>query len=205
MHGFIVSLVDIVRFMNKTLESVLVYDHLKDGEDPLYDMSGDDDVCYLGLAGELATDLKCSRILLPMLNRKTYNLENKLQEALKEAISLRPQRHVKNFTHAWLDFATHDREGLESCFWFANEETHNKLKEQVSYNNGKYNSLHYEADRCGLILDLPPKVIAIIPESDYFGVLSINDKFFNFLFKQNKIQVYFLRNLMIGHVEPLDA
>jgi hypothetical protein len=187
--------------MNRKLENVLVYDYLGYGLSPRYDLDKDDDVWYLGLAGELASEIKCSQLLLPMLCRETYNWEEKLRSAFLEAASLRPQRHVDTFAHAWQDLATHDKEACEAYTWFGNEETLNKLKEQVEFMSkaGYYkNEHHYAVARCGLMLDLPPKVIAITPEPEYFGLLSINDKFFNFLFRHNKIQAYYLRNLRIG-------
>lgn len=185
--------------VNRKLEDVLVYDHLNDGKSPQYDVGGNDDAWYLGLAGELASEIKCSQILLPMLDRGAYDWEDKLRAALLEAASICPQRHVDSFAQAWPDLATHDQDGCESYTWFGNEETINKLHLQIQYDeNGKYYPFHYAIDRCGLVLDLPPKVIAIATEPQYFGVLCINDNFFNFMFKQNKIQTYYLRNLKIG-------
>lgn len=183
----------------RELEYILVYDYLKEGMSPQYDIGGDD-VWYLGLAGELASEIKCSNILLPMLDRKTYDWKEKLNKALEEAISLRPQRHVDTFAQAWDDLATHEKDyEVYSYTWFANEETRKRLQNQVEYDErGKYKKNHYYVDRCGLVLDLPPKTVAILPEPEWFGVLSINEKFFNFAFRPKQIQVYHLRNLKIG-------
>lgn len=190
----------------RTIDQVLVYDHLKEGNDPTYDWDEPLDTWYLGLAGELASEVKCSKITLPMLSVEQQNWKKRLKEALKEAISLRPQRHVDNFVHACTEFSKEmfnkgieDGDVQQMAIWFANKDTRKALNEQVKYgHDGHYLPYHYEVDRQGLELNLPSKVIALVPQNDHFGVLAINDRFFNFLFFQQNIFVYYLRNLEIG-------
>lgn len=191
----------------RKLDQVLVYDHLKEGYDPTYDWDEPNDTWYLGLAGELASEIKCSKISLPMLSRETYNWEKQLTAALKEAASLRPQRHVDNFNHACSEFSKEMfKKGLNEerpSIWFSNTETRKTLKSQIKYDkHNHYNNNHYEVDRCYLELDLPQKVIAFVPSSDYFGCLAINEDFFNFFFFQENIQLYYLRELKIGKNDP---
>ena len=189
----------------RKLDQVLVYDHLKEGDDPTYDWDEPFDTWYLGLAGELASEIKCSKISLPMLSKEQHDWKKRLTESLREAISLRPQKHVNDFAHAMREFSKDmfDR-GVDSICtdtntWFANPETRKALRKQVEYEgHGHYKPYHYEVDRRGLELQLPPKVIAIVPQDDHFGCLAINEQFFNFFFFQDNIHVYYLRELKIG-------
>ncbi len=191
----------------RKLENVLVYDHLKEGDDPTYDWEEPFDTWYLGLAGELASEIKCSKITLPMLSREQYDWQKRLQEALREAISLRPQRHVDNFAGAYRDFSkemfNRGMEDIEESYtdsytWFSNSDTRKALRKQIEYgHHSRYKPYHYEVDRRGLVLKLPPKVIALVPQDDHFGCLAINEQFFNFFFFQDNIHVYYLRELKI--------
>lgn len=187
----------------RKLEQVLNYDYLGEGVDPTYDI-GSQDLWYLGLAGELAAEIKCSKITLPMLSKEKYNWQDELNKALEEAISLRPQRHVNSFGEAISDFSKRTEPHPNyAAIWFSNQETRNKLmeagaKEGLAKFTGPYKDYHYELDRCGLTLDLPPKIIALVPEPEYFGVLSINEQYFNFFFFPHQIEVYFVRNYQIA-------
>jgi hypothetical protein len=189
----------------RKLDQVLVYDHLKEGADPSYDWDEPFDTWYLGLAGELASEIKCSKITLPMLSRDQHDWQKRLQQALKEAVSLRPQRHVDDFAGAYRDFSKEmfnrgvDEQYTDNYTWFANPDTRKALKKQVKYgHHGHYEPYHYEVDRRGLVMKLPPKVIALVPQDDHFGCLAINEQFFNFFFFQDSIQVYYLKNLKIS-------
>jgi len=192
----------------RTLDSVLTYDVLTPGKDPTYDLSyhlEGADVWYLGMAGELASEIKCSKITLPMLSKEEYDWKKELLSALKKAVSYRPQTHVDSFKSAYDHFSKE----MSMCVdendyaqfpgvWFGNADTVKVLKSYVEYEpNGKYKGIHYDVDRCGLVLDLPPRVIAIVPPPEYFGVLAVNEKYFNFLFHQKRICVYHLKDLKI--------
>jgi len=185
----------------RKLEHALVYDWLQEGADPSYSFEQQANVWYLGLAGESASDVKITKITLPMLSRSTYDWQTKLQEVLIEAISLKPQKHVDNFAHAFMDFSTHQYNGIELSpnLWFASKDTKQALTKQVKYAGGRYlNDLYYDVDRKGVELDIPNKLIVITPQIEDFGVLSINEDFFNFMFIYDNIQVYRLRDLKIS-------
>lgn len=181
----------------RKLEQALNYDYLSEGKDPTYEVDSQD-LWYLGLNGELASEIKCSRITLPMLSREKYNWQEELNKALEEAISLRPQRHVNSFGEALIDFSKRHPEDT----WFSSKDTRKKLKEAARkegyYDNGHYKDYHYELDRCGLVLSIPSKLVAMIPAPEYFGVLSINEQYFNFFFFPHQIEVYFVRNYKIA-------
>lgn len=196
----------------RILDQVLVWDHLGEGADPTYDLDGGD-MWYLGLAGELAAEIKCSKITLPMLSRETFDWKEKLTKALEDAISLRPQKHVDSFDHACSEFSKemankgfYDTDAQSLSTWFSNKETLLALVSKVEYvpPNAQYKSNHgYDVSRRGLILDLPPKVIVLAPQPEYLGALGINEKFFNFFFLQKSLFVYYLRELVIDTTHSL--
>ncbi len=195
----------------RRFEDVLVHDTLQHGDGPLYECS-DEDIWYLGLAGELASEIKCNKVLLPMLSMEQFNWKDELKKALIEAASLRPLRTVQNFKEAVWNFSTQASAiDLDSSVgsWLGDEETVKAIKSSVKYkSDGHYQSgLHYDADRRGVGIDLKKapkgsilhsKTIIILPSSEYFGVLSKTDKFFNFMFHPHKIFRYHLKNLEIG-------
>lgn len=195
----------------RRFEDVLVHDMLTHEAGPLYECN-DEDIWYLGLAGELASEIKRDKVLLPMLSQDNHANQIALEKALLEAASLRPLRTVANFKEAVWDFSTQTANiDLEPSVgsWFGDEETVKALKSSVQYKpDGHYKSgLHYDADRRGVSINMKKapkgsiiqsKTIIIVPKPEYFGVLSKTDKFFNFLFFPNQIFRYHLKNLEIG-------
>lgn len=191
----------------RKLDNVLLYDALPPGKDPSYILEVPSNLWYLGLAGEVASDVKLSKITLPMLSKSTYDWKSKFTELLTEAISLKPQKHVDNFAQAWVDFTKYQYNGveLEPNVWFASLETKKTLVKQIK-NRGLYQNIHgydpkiiseYDVDRRGLELDIPDKVIAILPDPENIGVLCINEDYFNLFFIYDNIQVYRLKDLKI--------
>lgn len=194
----------------RRFEDVLVTDQLNNLMAPWYECGGED-IWYLGLAGELASEIKCEKILLPMLSQEQFDWYNCLEKAFLEAASLRPLRTVANFKEAVWDFSTQADFDLDDDFgyWFGDEETVKSLKNSIQYKpSGHYLSkLHCYVDRNGVSIDmrkspigsvLQSKTIIIVPRQEYFGVLSKTDKFFNFMFRPNQIFRYHLNNLEIG-------
>jgi hypothetical protein len=190
----------------RKLDQVLIYNHLGEGQDPTYDLENTPDTWYLGLAGELASEIKCRKITLPMLSRKEYDWEDLLQKAIIEAVSLRPQKHVGSFTEACFDFSKQMPEGFEKPnVWFASEEFRSTLRKRIGYDShGHYlNGYHYIVDRQGLSINLrkgligaalPPKTVILVPHPERFGCLSINEQFFNFFFFPKDLYVYHIRD-----------
>lgn len=201
----------------RKLEQVLLYDYLQEGADPTYDIDNTPDTWYLGLAGELASEIKCSKITLPMLSKKVYNWEDLLQKAIIEAASLRPQKHVGSFAEAEVDFSKqmagpgfpeNEPNSLVDHTWFASKEFRAALREKVTYDDhGNYvNGHHYTADRRGLSINLrkgltgaalPPKTVIMVPQPEHFGCLSINEQFFNFFFFPKHLFVYHIKEAKI--------
>lgn len=187
-----------------TLENLLMNDWLPDGVSPEY-LFEQGDTWYLGLAGELACEAMCEKLLLPMLSRDSFKWEVELEKALVEAASLRPQHTVKNFKEAWWHFTTQSND--VDCVWFGSEDVVKELNSQVKFKNNDYlNDLHYDVDRRGFSLNMrsgltgvafSPKTIVMVPKYD-FGVLAKNEKFFNFFFQPNKIFRYHLKDVEIG-------
>lgn len=194
----------------RQLEDILVQDQIGNLA-PWYDCDGMD-TWYLGLAGELAAEVKCERLLLPMLSQETFDWKDCLEKALLEAALLRPLRTVQNFKEAVWDFSTQVASAdLEPNVgsWFGDEETVKSLRLSAKYKpDGHYKSdLHYDAERKGISVNmknvpkgsiLQPKTIIIIPQPEYFGVLAKDAKFFNFLFHPSKVFRYHLKNVEIG-------
>lgn len=177
---------------------------------PIYECGGDD-IWYLGFAGEQAVEIRCDKITLPMLSLDKFDWKDKLEQSIIEAASLRPLYHVANFQEAVWDFSTRldtvDFKPEDLGVYIGDEKTVKALKSNVEYQyNGHYKpGLHYDVDRKGIQLatGLPfqPKTIILLPNCENFGILSKNDKFFNFMFKSNMIFRYHLKNLEIedGH------
>jgi hypothetical protein len=193
---------------HRTIESVLVHDNLG-GCSPYYE-GGDEDIWYLGLAGEQASEVRCCRICLPMLSQEQFDWKAKLEQAIIEAASLRPLYHVENFQEAVWDFSTRfnceDFKPEDLGIWIGDEKTVKALKSKVEYqSNGHYKpGLHYDVDRKNIeIKELPfqPKTIILLPNCEHFGILAKNDKFFNFMFRSSMIFRYHLKTLEIedGH------
>lgn len=185
----------------RTLDQIIIYDHLLEGSDPTYELDEPQDIWYLGLAGELASEIKCSKITLPMLSREKWNWENELRKALIQAVSIRPHKHVDNFNHALLEFSKEMSDaGLSEAdqqihCWLANSETRKSLTSHIDFKNYKLG--HYEVDRRGLVIPIPNKIIALTPASEYFGCLSINERFFNFFILPKNMFVYYLKEIKI--------
>ncbi len=196
----------------KRFEDILTQDKIDDRiAAPWYDCNGED-TWYLGLAGELAAEVKCERLLLPMLSQERFNWKDELEKALIKAASLQPLRTVANFKEAVWNFSTQVKSidlDISVGSWFGDAETVNTLKSSVKYkSDGHYQSeLHSDVDRQGVSIDLKKspkgsvlqsKTIIIIPKCEYFGVLATTNEHFNFLFHPNKIFRYHLKNLEIG-------
>ena len=165
--------------MVKLLDDVLDYYPLKHGQDPTWTFYPTEDVFYLGLAGEVASEVKCSSITLPMLSRTKYDWKSLLANTLETIISTRPQRHVKDFEAANVEFSKEMFNygcAQNSELWFGNKHTTESL-----------------SDDRGLVLSLPNKVIALA--SNNLGHLGINERFFNFILIPKYICVYYVRQI----------
>lgn len=168
----------ILSSMAKILDDVLDYYPLKPGHDPTWSFYPPEDVFYLGLAGEVASESKCCSITLPMLSKETYDWKSLLASTLETIICTRPQKHVKDFKAGTVEFSKNMfNYGVpqEVGVWFGNQHLYDVLKD----------------DR-GLVLPLPNKVIGMIPSSEYFGHLAINEQFFNFIVFPKYICTYYL-------------
>lgn len=199
----------------RKLEDVLCINDLKEGDDPTYTIDNPEDVVYLGLAGELAKEFKCSKITLPMLeleqveNKLSNRWEKELQNALQKIIVQKPQKHADSFTHACSEFTKEmanvglSEDQQDAHIWFCNKETRLALIKQLKFTeNGKYYidkyEDHYFLDRCCITLDIPNGIICMAPMSELFGVLSRNNKFFNFMFYPKRMVVYKLKELKVS-------
>jgi hypothetical protein len=165
--------------MVKLLDDVLDYYPLESGQDPTWTFFPTEDVFYLGLAGEVASEAKCSSITLPMLSRETYDWKSLLANTIETIISTHPQKHVKDFDTAVMEFSKEMfNYGCSQTpeLWFGNKHTTESL-----------------SDERGLVLSLPNKVIALA--SNNLGHLAINERFFNFILIPKYICVYYVRQM----------
>lgn len=181
-----------------TIDQVLYYDALPPGKDPTYEFGNAQDIWYLGFTAETASEIKCSRITLPMLSKETFDWKEKFKKSIIEAISLKPQTHIDTFQDAYIDFTKYTF-SWNTEFpneWFGSQKTIDGLKSQVSYETaGNYKDVHECVKYKGVELDLPFKLIVFVPKPEDFGVLCINEDFFNFMFIYDNIKVYRLKHL----------
>ena len=196
---------------HRKLESVLVYDGLKPGDDPSYELDKPADIWYLGLAGEIAANVKSSKITLPMLSKDEYDWKELLTKAIEEAVSLLPQRHVSclseaitDFTKGMYDIGIDDPHESQPAIWLSNKETRGKLCKSIPPYENTQPVNNYFVERQGLVADgIAKKIVVLIPEREHFGVLSTNEDYVNFFFIQDMIKVYYLKDLSIDPKPPI--
>jgi len=186
------------------LEKTILYDSLKPGDDPTYTFDTPVDVCYLGLDGKPSTDFKCSKITLPMLKHSDLNWEKELRSALKAEALRKDQKHVGSVHEAILDLTMQTgRDGIDtmpnSCFFNLN--TKSELFKSLGHPDA---SETYLTLRRSLELDLPNKMMVLIPDADQFGALSIAENHFNFMFFPKHLFVYHLSEYKVG-TKQVDA
>jgi len=180
----------------KTLEDILYFENLGPGIDPSYKFKKPHNLYYLGLTEDLALESKCTSITLPMLSRKKLDWSEKLSTTLIELIKSKPQLHVASLKEAYEDFALRSINftGIESKpnIWISNKSFTTKVFAQntsaLEENNLKERNIN---------LNIPNKLVALIPCSQDLGLLCRNECFFNFYILSDRVFVYYINSMKV--------
>lgn len=197
------------------IEDSLIIDELKIGDDPTYELEHPSDIVYIGLDGVVASEIKCSKITLPMISKdpsgakylipetRHYFPKLTIRKTLSRIIASKPKIHVDSFKEAYLLFSRKSDmyDYVKPCNkWFGNKEVISSLKNQiVTYDLFDYNTnlIHDIIIQDNCELDLDEKIIAFVPDDFGVFVKAIDTNCYNFLLLSNRIFVYYLNKLKI--------